>query len=269
MRRLLEPEVSNSAYRRFMGVNLERKNPLNLFPRLSNYSFNLITSSYSMLASPVFWLKIYHTTLISYMWPEVFSVSILFVCCICLVPPRLEKLRYCDWAALTQNLEKRKERLLLFALKDSSQRPLIHDRTVSFWTNKNHEISGGFFLFCFVLFCFVLLLFFPEAASSHRRMLLHSKCSWCDSPPGRNSVFWPTSEVFCSVPSCLAVLIVCGAPACAVLVSCVCGDARVCVCVCARECDRLLALRVLGYFLVFVGFFFCSQIIKNCFPPIM
>lgn len=163
MRRPLEPEVSNSAYRLFMGVSLERKNPLNLFPRLSNCSFNLITSSYSMLASPMLWLKIYHTTLISYMWPEVFSFSILFICCVCLVSPRLEKLRYCDKTALTQNQEKWKERLLLFALKDSSQRPLIYDRTASFWTNKNHGISGGFFL----LFCSVLLPFFSRKLLPH------------------------------------------------------------------------------------------------------
>lgn len=111
------------------------------------------------------------------------GLSILFF----VKPSHHYALRNCSLAteltvtALTQNLsiEKRKEAALLFALRDSSQQPLIQDWTASFcniWRKKkqNHEISV-----------------FSGAASSHRRTLLTPGCCftasvlWNDSsPPG-------------------------------------------------------------------------------------
>lgn len=122
------------------------------------------------------------------MWPK----YLLSIASFCTFTYHHCALRICSLAielADSESLvwDKGKKRLSSFALRDSSQQPLVRDWTASFCNIKNHEISvfGG---------CFLSL----EDSANTR--LLHSKCSLKLLLPGECH---PLTEILCSVVYCM------------------------------------------------------------------
>lgn len=180
----------------------------------------------------------------------------------CLPSLRLEKLQVLRLNSADSESGEKKEAALLFALRDSSQQPLMQDWTVSFCTIKNHENSGGGFFFDF----------FWELLPPTGGCCFTASVLWNhSSPPGwAPSADWVTasSVVWCTVCSFIVKqmsLYLCFVECLLVVILSICVCVRVWGCVYVLcECGCLSAT--------------CSWILScfcflprwwNCFPLIM